>query len=153
MCMCECVCVCVFVCVCVCVCVCWSMDNNDNKCISNALNPTHDYTCVRLKAPYMKHYNDTRSDLIMHDTSHSIHPPPLHPHTCTPTSTHTQYHNLSLPPLSPSPPQKNDNKKISTTTTKQQQQQKHQSASEDINSKIKIKSSTGSNACDRVRQK
>ena len=118
--------VCLCACVFVCVCVCWSMDNNDNKCISNALNPTHDYTCVRLKAPYMKHYNDTRSDLIMHDTSHSIHPPPLHPHTCTPTSTHTQYHNLSLPPLSPSPPppkkqqqQKttNNNKKTTTKTS------------------------------------
>ena len=31
-----------------------------------------DYTCVRLKAIYMKHYNNTQPNLIMHYTSHSI---------------------------------------------------------------------------------
>ena len=30
------------------------------------------YTCVRLKAPYMKHYNNTQPSLIIHYISHSI---------------------------------------------------------------------------------
>ena len=78
--------------------------------------------------------------LIMHCISHSILSPSLHPHTRTPTPTYAQFRNTSLPPslsTSHSPP-KNNNE-----TT-------HQSASEDISSKIKIKSSTASNACERV---
>ena len=50
---------------------------------------------------YVKHYNNTQPNLIMHYISHSI-SPPLHPHA----PPYTQSHNPSLPPpsLSPSTP-------------------------------------------------
>ena len=65
---------------------CKNTHNNNNKCISNALNPSMT-TCVRLKVLYMKHYNNTQPKLIMHYISHSIPPLPTHAlmHTCTPT--------------------------------------------------------------------
>ena len=60
--------------------------HNNNKCISNAVNPSVTI-CVRLKVLYMKHYNNTQPKLIMHYISHSIPPLPTHALmlTCTPT--------------------------------------------------------------------
>jgi len=56
---------------------------------------------VRHKALYMKHNNNTQTNLIMHYISHSTPPPPLHPHT------YTQSRNPSLPLFSlPAPPKK-----------------------------------------------
>ena len=116
---------------------------NNNKCVSNA--PNHSvtiYTCVRLKALYMKHYNNTQPNLITHSISHFIPHPLLHPHTHTPPPLHT--HTISQPLASPSLSQYNPpvppTPPTTTTTTKnrhkqqQQQQQNHQSASEDVSS-------------------
>ena len=57
---------------------------------------------MRLKALYMKHYNNTPPNLIMHYISHSTPPPPLHPHTRKHTHTRTHIHAVSQPLASPS---------------------------------------------------
>ena len=102
-------------------------------CCAKSLN---DYTCVRLKELYMKHYNNIQPNLIMpYVLSHSVPPPPLHPHTLT----YTQSHNPSRPPLS------------LPVSLHLPSLQNHRSASEDVSSKINIKSSTASNACKRGR--
>ena len=73
----------------------------------------YDNTCVRLKVLYMKHYNNTQPNWIMHYPSHSI--PHSHP---SPTQTHT-----SLPPLSPPPtPSPIDHWSASEDIKNQQQQ-------------------------------
>ena len=68
----------------------------NNKCISNVPNPSVTI-CETLKALYVNHYNNTQPNLIMHYISHSIPPPPLHPHT----RTHAQLRTISQPLASP----------------------------------------------------
>ena len=67
-------------------------------CISNAPNlfSSYDYTCVTLKAQYIKHCNNIQPDL-MHDVSDSVHHSTQHPQIRTHANTLSQ-------PLAPTPP-------------------------------------------------
>ena len=60
----------------------------------------YDYTCAKLEALYIKHYNNTQSNSIMPYISHSIPLSFVSTPTQVHTHTHTQSHN---PPLPPSP--------------------------------------------------
>ena len=75
--------------------------NNNNKCISNAPDPSMT-TFMTLKVLYMKHYNNMQPDLIMHYISHSTPTPPWHPHTHTHTYVCTVLQPLASPSLSQS---------------------------------------------------
>ena len=62
-------------------------------------------TCVRLKALYIKHYNNTQPNLITHYISHSVPPSPpastlarAHPLPPAPPPTHTRNLATPLPP-------------------------------------------------------
>ena len=68
--------------------------NNNTKCISNVPNPSMTIHVWGLKALYMKHYNNTQPNLIMHCPS----PASTHARTRTPKPTYTQSRNPSRPP-------------------------------------------------------
>ena len=68
--------------------------------------PQHD-TFVRLKMPYMKHYNTQPNNVLHISFSHSLSPTATYMHLYTHTHTHTKSHKPLFPSLSlrvPSPP-------------------------------------------------
>ena len=109
------------------------------------------YTCVtvRLKALYMKHYNNTQPNLIMCYSSQSIPHSPLHSHVHahaltqiwtrthkhTPTHTNTLSSNLFIPSF-PAPPRIITSQSLKWSAAKRNKQQNPGAAY---------------NACERVR--
>ena len=110
-------------------------------------------TCVRLKALYIKHYNNTQPNLITHYISHSVPPSPpasthARAHPLPPPHTHTR--NLATPPPPPPPllptPLPSYPPKSSVSRWRCQQPK------ETTNKQNKEPSRTASSACERVRQ-